>query len=106
METILSSLPASVEAIGRISVSDWQTYVEIQFGEDLPHQVIEALQNGESLTVTFQVIPQGMQSQWDSMAADNGSREGQICSDAMPSERPKQQRVFFPSRGIHNGVTH
>ena len=63
METTPCPSPATVEAIGRIHVSDWQTYVEIWFGEELPKQMMDALQHGKRITVTFQISSNGMQSQ-------------------------------------------
>lgn len=60
MESTPCPPPATVEAMGRIHVSDWQTYVAIWFGEDLPTQMIDALQNGDRVTVTFQVSSKGM----------------------------------------------
>ena len=62
METTLCPPPAAVEAIGRIHVSDWQTHIEIWFGADLPQQMIDALQNGARITVTFQVSSNGAQA--------------------------------------------
>lgn len=47
----------TVEATGCIHREDWSTYVEIRFNQDLSTPLIEALQNGEHLTVTFAVRP-------------------------------------------------
>ncbi len=53
----METAAVTVEAHGRRDLADWSTYLDLWFNQELPAPLIEAVQRGAQLTLTFQLSP-------------------------------------------------